>query len=176
MQDQSGEENKPEREERLRALHESLIQWNDRASNRASILLATNGALLFALSLAAPSKPWWSAASTTDPWLTSLLSTIGWLSLLLSFTIVLISYLPRTSSANDSILYFGSISEKNLDDFKTQFLTISDEEIFDDLSAQVHHNALVCNRKFFLLKLATVSQIVALLSLISMVLITNELF
>lgn len=61
---------------------------------------------------------------------------------------------PKTDSFNSSLIYFGTIAERRLDQFQKEFKSLSDENYLDDLLCQTHTNAQILEKKFRLLKIS----------------------
>ncbi|MBP6912416.1 MAG: hypothetical protein KBB86_00605 [Candidatus Pacebacteria bacterium] len=73
------------------------------------------------------------------------------------------SQYPKTKSSNASLIYFGTIANLKVSDFKKRFKDLTDEEYLDDLLSQTHINAQILSKKFSYLK---ISLILILLSVI----------
>ena len=65
---------------------------------------------------------------------------------LISLMLVIIA---RTKNPNksSSVFFFGTISSVNLKDYKKELLTMSDNEILNDLVEQIHTNSKICTKK-----------------------------
>lgn len=83
--------------------------------------------------------------------------------LLTSLIFVYKSQYPKTKSINASLIYFGTIANLKLGEFKKRFKDSTEEEYLDDLLSQTHINAQIISKKFSYLK---ISLILILLSVI----------
>ncbi len=66
----------------------------------------------------------------------------------LSFLLVSASIYPRTKGPKDSLLYFGSVSEMTLENFKRASMSRTEQEFLEDLVGQCHRNSEIVYGKF----------------------------
>lgn len=94
------------------------------------------------------------------------LSIAGGLTLSLLFTSLILIYMsqfPKTTSANSSLIFFGTIAELKVDEFKNKFKAATDDEYLDDLLSQTHINAEILSNKFYYLKRSLVLILIAVI-------------
>ena len=68
---------------------------------------------------------------------------------------------PRTYGPGGSLVYFGSIAEKDSEEFKKEFLAYDLLDHLNDVLEQIHRNSEILNGKFAELKRAYVCMLIA---------------
>jgi hypothetical protein len=132
------------------------LDWIGRHDARTAVILGLDIAMLGFLATEIPainrlhSGPLFFAAIST-------------LTLLISLASIYSSQYPRTSSPNDSLVFFGTISAFTRENFSSNFCTRSEREHFNDLCDQAHINASIISKKFEALKLALVFLLVSII-------------
>lgn len=58
------------------------------------------------------------------------------------------SLLPRMDGPERSVLFFGRIAQLDRANYSAKFRQVSDEELLDDLTSQIHRNAEIAASKF----------------------------
>ena len=58
------------------------------------------------------------------------------------------SLLPRMDGPERSFLFFGRIAQLERESYSAKFRQVSDEELLDDLTSQIHRNAEIAASKF----------------------------
>ncbi len=87
--------------------------------------------------------------------------------LLLSLYFTFIAAIPRTHGPKDSMIFFGSIAQRDIQSYLEDIRNLTEEDYISDLASQCHRNAQIANTKFRFVKLATGSLFVGIfLSLI----------
>ena len=124
-----------------------MLEWVGRFDNKASIILGLDLGMLSLLVTRAPTFDKW----TSWMWGSCALSLIA---LGLSFVSIYFSNFPRTGGPENSLYYFGTIADIEINQFCNQFSSKSEEEHIEDLLRQTHRNAEILNIKFEYLKSA----------------------
>ena len=60
--------------------------------------------------------------------------------------------IPRLKSPNDSLFFFGSISQKTNDGYRDEFLNGANEDFLEDIVSQIHRNSQIAVKKQKLVK------------------------
>ena len=55
---------------------------------------------------------------------------------------------PDNQAYHDSLIYYGSISSLEYDDYKESVLSRTNEDYLEDLASQVHINSVICSKKY----------------------------
>ena len=88
----------------------------------------------------------------------SLFAYAGLICCLLSigFTLwAIVPYLSKRNPCNDSVLYFGNVSNYSLNIFKKMYDEMTEDNLYEDYLRQVHLLAIGLNQKFYRLQVAT---------------------
>lgn len=118
-----------------------LLGWISAAESRISMIFAIDTAMLGLLSVLVPTSSGWSCWVMT-------ISIITAMCLLISLLFLVFSSFPRTKGPKRSLIYFGGISERDLDSFKQEIVQLSDDQYLTDLIAQCHKNAQIAQKKY----------------------------
>lgn len=118
-----------------------LLSWVQSVESRMSWVLPLSTAMLGALAVLAPTYAKWTI-------LPAITSAFAVLFLVLSIAFSALSSFPRTSGPKGSLIYFGGIVSKDLDQYSKAISDLSKKEYFEDLVRQCHRNAQVAERKF----------------------------
>jgi len=134
-----------EKRDRVTLLESNLerqLHWIQTADNKAAFAFGMSAAMLGLLAAIAP--------NSTREW-----ATIP--AVLASFAVVLnvaallflsFATFPRTTGPKGSLIYCGTIAERNVDQFSDAIRSLSADEYLLDLSAQCHRNAEIAALKF----------------------------
>jgi len=120
---------------------ERILEWVSRFDNKSLIVLGVDTALLGILSGSAPQMSRWVQA-------TQIFAGIAFAILAASFILVYTSTYPRTKTRAKSLLFFGTVSELELDDFRHASIRRTEREYLDDLLEQCHKNSEIVASKF----------------------------
>lgn len=131
-------------EETIRRLEtdlERLLRWVRAAESRLGVVLPLSTAMLGSLAVLAPAA---------DNWKTSAGITTAFAVTLLVFSIVFsaMATFPRTSGPKGSLIYFGGITDRELNQYSSAVRSQSGVEYLEDLITQCHRNAQVAERKY----------------------------
>jgi hypothetical protein len=121
---------------------ERQLHWIGAADSKAVFVFTLNTAMLGLLAAVAPASPErWTIAPAI---FASFSVVLGLASLLfISF-----SAFPRTEGTKGSLIYFGGIAQRNLDQFKKATSGLTQDAYTDDLMSQCYRNAEIATRKF----------------------------
>jgi phosphoglycerol transferase MdoB-like AlkP superfamily enzyme len=125
------------------------LTWIGRHDTRIAFVAGVSIAMLGVLA---------NAAASIKSWNWPLYVVFGFAAVLIAVSLVLIycSQYPKTTSRNSSLVFFGTIAELKLDEYKKRFKERTNEEYLDDLLCQVHINAEILSKKFSFLKASLV--------------------
>jgi DnaJ-domain-containing protein 1 len=117
-----------------------LLDWIGRSDTKFSILLGVDTGMLGFLAT--------SATANSVPISAIVSAALSAVLLVLSLLFVYRGTYPRTQGPSDSLIYFGSIADKDLENFKERFRACSADDHLDDVLGQVHRNSEIVDRKF----------------------------
>ena len=140
-------------DEEAKQLHEHLerildrqLSWIQSADSKAAIVLPITIAMLGTIAALAPKELCaWDSLSITISAITSLL-------LLFSIIYLGLTTFPKTTGPDGSVIFFGGIASRSLEDYKEQTLTITSSMYTSDLINQVHRNAQIASEKHTTMK------------------------
>lgn len=118
-----------------------LLLWIQSVETRMSWVLPLSTAMLGALAVLAPTYTKWAI-------LPAIMSAFAVLFLALSITFSALSSFPRTTGPKGSLIYFGGIVSRELEQYSKAINDLTKEEYIKDLTWQCHRNAQVAERKF----------------------------
>jgi hypothetical protein len=118
-----------------------LLTWTQSVEARMSWVLPLSTAMLGALALLAPSPSEWTVLS-------AITSAFAALLLILGVVFSALSSFPRTTGPKGSLIYFGSIVSKDLEQYGKAVRELSKEDYIQDLIRQCYRNAQVLERKY----------------------------
>lgn len=131
------------------------LDWIGRFDARSATILGIGIAMLGFLSTEAPPPEKWELYCY-------ILSVVAVLPLFVSLGGIYFGQYPRTSSPNDSLIYFGTIAKLDVEEFLRRCREQSEDQHLWDLCNQTHLNSLLMSKKFTALKVALVSLLVAI--------------
>lgn len=79
---------------------------------------------------------------------------------------------PDNQAYHDSLIYYGSISSLEYDDYKESVLSRTNEDYLEDLASQVHINSVICSKKYRLYNKGLIFSIVGIILLFACLLST----
>lgn len=118
-----------------------LLLWIQSVETRMSWVLPLSTAMLGAVAVLAPAFTKW----TIFP---AIVTVFAVLLLALSIVFSALSSFPRTTGPKGSLIYFGGIVSKELEQYSKAVKDLTKEEYINDLIRQCHRNAQVAERKF----------------------------
>lgn len=131
-----------------------LLDWISRLDGKSSLVLGIDTAMLGVLAGFAPRVDLWTV------WMAIIAGVaIGMLAASLCF-IYLANY-PRTIGPRKSLLYFGSIAGMTFNEYQQSFANMSESQFLNDLLEQCHRNSEIITRKFWALKWAFITLLLA---------------
>lgn len=133
---------------------ELINNWINNVDTKASFALAFIGIMLgfcFTGDLPAAFISFQKAQNKTiDLWIEVIAVVI-----LITFGVitstVLLSVLiakAKNTSGKKSVMFFGTIAEISLNDYKSKTMNMSETDLTKDLLEQVHTNSIICTQKF----------------------------
>lgn len=72
---------------------------------------------------------------------------------------------PDDRTYHDSLIYYGSISSLEYDEYKESVLSRTNEDYLEDLVSQVHINSVICSKKYDLYNKGLLSSITGIVLL-----------
>lgn len=118
-----------------------LLAWIQSVEARMSWVLPLSTTMLGALAFLAPSFSKWTA-------LPAIATAFAILFLGLAIVFSALASFPRTTGPKGSLIYFGGIVSKDLDQYDKAVRELSTEGYVHDLIRQCHRNAQVAERKY----------------------------
>ena len=118
------------------------LHWINVADSKVAFYFAVSTTMLGVLAAKAPAR---AADWTTAP------AIFASLALALELTALLFlsfASFPRTTGPKSSLLFFGGITQRSLDQYKRTVRSLGSEAYIDDLSEQCHRNAEIAAKKF----------------------------
>jgi hypothetical protein len=107
-----------------------------------TLILPLSTAMLSALAILSPAKASeWSVCA-------GIFSAIAVLLLITSIICAAVASFPRTKGPKGSLIYFGGITTRDTDQFKTEILALTEDRYLNDLISQCHVNAQIACRKY----------------------------
>lgn len=140
-----------------------LIGWVRASETRIAFIVPLATAMLGGLAVNLPTVQQWTIPA-------SLSVSFSLIPLALSLVFVAFASFPRTKGPKGSVVYFGGIAARELDQYKASVREISKEQYVEDLLNQCHRNAQIAEQKYawiqrsmLCLFVATPSWIIALI-------------
>lgn len=127
------------------------ITWIGVADSKISFVFAVNTAMLGVLAAVSPRA---TGDWTIAPAIFAAFACAFGLSSLIFLSL---ASFPRTKGPKNSLIYFGGITQRDLDQFRQAASQMSSESYIDDLCAQCHRNAEIAERKFVWVQRALVA-------------------
>lgn len=118
-----------------------LLGWVRAAESRIALVLPLSTAMLSALAVLAPAAANWTVAG-------GIASSISALFLLLGIIFAATASFPRTTGPEGSLIYFGGITSRDLDQYEAEVRLVTSESYFIDLIQQCNRNAQIAERKY----------------------------
>lgn len=123
------------------------LTWIAAADGKTGFIFAVATAMLGLLASAAPKYGEWTTAGV-------LLGASAALALVSCLGCVVAAVFPRTKGPKLSLIFFGAVASRTIDEFRTDVDAITEETYVEDLVQQCHVNAEIASVKFRWLKWA----------------------
>lgn len=117
------------------------LTWIASSDSKASFIFPVAAAMLGVLAAVAPSPTAWSVSS-------GIFASIATILLLLCIGFCALSAFPRTHGPKGSVVFCEGICSKELAQYESELLGISEENYLSDLARQIHINASIAASKF----------------------------
>ena len=118
-----------------------ILSWIQVADSRIALVLPLSTGMLGAIAVLAPAIKLWSASS-------AIASSFAIFFLVLSLVFCAFASFPRIDGPKGSVIFFGGIVTRELEQFKSSVKSLDEEMYSDDLISQCHINAQIANIKF----------------------------
>lgn len=118
-----------------------LLEWIRVGETRLALVLPLSTAMLGALAVLAPTASKWTVVS-------GIAASFAMFFLVLSIIFSACASFPRTTGPKGSLIYFGEISNRNLEQYKNAVNSMTAESYLEDLICQCHRNAQIAERKY----------------------------
>lgn len=118
-----------------------LLEWIRAADARLRFVLPLTTAMLGALVVLVPPMASWTV-------LGGITAAFAIFFLVLSIAFSACSTFPRTTGPLGSLIFFGGIGSRDLQQFESAFRDMSDEAYLSDLLKQCHRNAQIAEQKY----------------------------
>ncbi|WP_424928236.1 Pycsar system effector family protein [Amaricoccus tamworthensis] len=84
--------------------------------------------------------------------------------IMVAYFFIGMTLIPRTGNGakGRSLLFFGTISKRSVDEFKSEFMAISEEDYINDLATQCHTVSVIARRKYIHVRNAFLAFFIAL--------------
>lgn len=126
---------------------ERQLSWIIAADSRAALIVPVSIAMLGTLAAIVPSPIEWSVGA-------AVLASLATLLLVVSLLCCTLAAFPRTNGPKGSLIFFGGISERDIDSYVVQLLSCELSELQADLARQCYVNATIASKKFRWVKTA----------------------
>ena len=127
------------------------ISWISAADSKISFVFAIDTAMLGLLAAVSPkAASSWAVAP-------AIFAAFAALCGLASLAFLSLASFPRTKGPKSSLIFFGGIARRDVDQFRKAACEMSTESHFDDLCVQCHRNAEIAKRKFVWVQRALVA-------------------
>jgi hypothetical protein len=124
------------------------LHWINAADTKAAFVFTLDTAMLGVLaSFSSRGTEAWAIGTTVLIFITVAL-------LLPSLLFVSFATFPRTDGPKRSLIYFGGICSRDLNEYKKDSKSLTEDDYIEDLTAQCHQNAVIANNKFFWVQFA----------------------
>lgn len=133
---------------------ERLLDWVRAAESRLALTLPLGTAMLGALAVMAP------AAADWKPW-EAVFVVLAALGLLVCLVACWCATFPRTDGPKGSLIYFGTIADKDSDQYAAAARALTADGYINDLAEQCHRNAQIARKKHACIKVAMGSLLIA---------------
>ncbi|MFK5914444.1 MAG: DUF5706 domain-containing protein [Woeseiaceae bacterium] len=128
---------------------ERNLSWIMAAEVKVGVIVAVDSALLGSLGASFSSSSAFICTSWTCLWL-----VCSGAAIIAGLFCAAMAVLPRLEGPESSLIYFGRVAALDRPDYINQLKRATDMELLDDLSAQVHQNALIACKKFAWVRLS----------------------
>lgn len=71
--------------------------------------------------------------------------------------------IPRLKTPNDSLFFFGSISQKSMSEYKDEFLDGTTKNLLEDIVSQIHRNSQIAVKKQRLVRVGIIFLVLGLI-------------
>jgi hypothetical protein len=133
----------------LESTLERQLAWIVAADAKTAFIFAVATAMLGLLASAAPAYGKWTPLGVTCAATAAAL-------LLASLASVVAAVFPRTTGPKLSVIFFGAISSRAVDQYRTEIQGLTEEAYEEDLIQQCHINAVIAGVKFRWVKYGSV--------------------
>ena len=118
-----------------------MIDWIGRHDSRSAGLMGITVAMMGALSASTPSVKQWSILFT----IVLAIAAAGFGTVLYQ---LMRGQIPRLRTGKPSISFFGTVAGMTQEDFRSRFVTMTEEEYLEDVLNQCYINARILRSKF----------------------------
>ncbi len=125
------------------------LSWISSSDNKVPAIFAINTAMLGVVAALLNSFENWSK-------LNSILITILLIFLLGSVVCLAVATFPRLNGPKGSLIYFGGIVTRSLEQYKTEIQNLSDDKLIVEILTQVYRNAEIATNKFLWVKISMI--------------------
>lgn len=134
---------------------ERLLSWISAAESKLNLIIPLATAMLSTLAIIAADIDTWDCFGLFIAILTSLF-------LVLCLIFATFATFPRTNGPLKSIIFFGRISEKEMNVYVDNVSNFSEEDYFIDLVKQCHRNSEIANKKYSWVRRAMICLLLSL--------------
>jgi len=127
---------------------ERNLSWIAAAEVKVGVIVALDTALLGSLGAA------FSSCKLTCTLWAYLWIVCAVVAIVAGIICAAMAVLPRLDGPEKSLVYFGRIGALDKPDYINQFKSVTDTQLLEDWSAQVHQNALIACKKFAWVRLS----------------------
>jgi hypothetical protein len=125
------------------------LSWIAAADTKTGFIFGVAAAMLGLLASAAPGYGKWTPLGVA-------LAVVASALLFASLACAVLTIFPRTAGPRLSVIFFGGIASRNIDAFRTDMQSLTDESYEEDLTQQCHINASIASQKYRWVKFASV--------------------
>jgi hypothetical protein len=125
------------------------LAWIAAADGKTGFIFAVATAMLGLLASAAPKYGDWTALGVA-------FAVTATATLVSCLACVVATIFPRTTGPKLSVIFFGAVADRSVDDYRAEVQSLTDEAYTEDLIQQCHINAQIAAVKFTWVKRASV--------------------
>lgn len=130
---------------RMEGQLDRLLEWVRASESRIAMIVPLSTAMLGALAVNLPQGGGWTIWG-------GIAVSFAIVPLALSLAFAAFAAFPRTSGPKGSLVFFGGIASRELEQYRSAAKGISDSEYIDDLLNQCHRNAQIAEQKYLWIK------------------------
>ena len=118
-----------------------LLGWIQAVESRMTLILPLSTAMLSVLAILSPKPSEWSVCA-------GIFAAFAVFFLISSIGCAALASFPRTNGPKGSLIYFGGITARDINQLKNDISALDETGYMDDLISQCHVNAKIATEKY----------------------------